>query len=146
MQIVKFAAGSSIIVKGDVGTTFYIIKGTRCARHACMMHACVCVGVYPNLCHLASCILLPASYVLCPAEGEVVCTNIGSGSSAFPDVNLGPGGFFGERALISRDKRAANVTAVSDVQLLSLQASNFSRLLGGLLEDMVEMNKVHCLF
>ena len=90
-QVVKYPAGVEIIKKGDVGSTFYIIK-----------------------------------------EGSVVCTDIGAGARKFPDVDLGVGKYFGERALISKDPRAATVLAKDDCTLLSLNGSNFEALLGGL--------------
>ena len=65
-------------------------------------------------------------------EGTVQCTDIGAGDKKFPDVTLGPGKYFGERALISKDPRAATVIAAEDVVLLSLNGTNFESLLGGL--------------
>jgi len=62
----------------------------------------------------------------------VLCSDIGSGEPSIPDVELLAGRYFGERALISNDPRAATVTAVSDVTLLSLNGQNFKSLLGGL--------------
>ena len=42
------------------------------------------------------------------------------------------GDFFGELALLGADKRQATVTAVTDVTLLTINRSQFTRLLGGL--------------
>lgn len=76
-------------------------------------------------------------------DGEVVCTEIGNG---IPDINLSVGKYFGERALISNDPRAASVIAVEDTTLLSLNGVNFDALLSGLTKDMksaaVEEDKV----
>lgn len=91
LEVVKYPHGASIIQKGDVGTTFYIIK-----------------------------------------EGSVVCTEIGDGNPRVPDVPLRAGRYFGERALISKEPRAASVLAAEDCTLLSLNGSNFEALLGGL--------------
>jgi len=88
IEVVKYPAGSEIIKKGDIGTTFYIIK-----------------------------------------DGEVVCTEIGSG---IPDISLAPGKYFGERSLISKDPRAATVMASEDTTLLSLNGLNFHTLLDSL--------------
>jgi hypothetical protein len=66
-------------------------------------------------------------------DGEVVCTEIGNG---IPDINLSVGKYFGERALISKDPRAATVLAVEDTTLLSLNGANFHALLSGLTSDM----------
>lgn len=61
-----------------------------------------------------------------------MCTDIGSGDHTFPDVRLTAGRYFGERSLISNEPRAANVVALEDVTLLSLNGQNFQALLGGL--------------
>lgn len=91
LELVKYPEGSEIIRKGDVGTTFYIIK-----------------------------------------EGTVLCKDIGSGTPPISDVELSAGRYFGERALISNDPRAATVVATTDMTLLSLNGENFKALLGGL--------------
>jgi CRP-like cAMP-binding protein len=91
LEVVKYPKGARIITKGDVGTTFYIIK-----------------------------------------EGAVLCTDIGAGDNKFPDVIISAGRYFGERALISSEPRAATVMATEEVTLLSLNGQNFKALLGGL--------------
>ena len=48
------------------------------------------------------------------------------------------GDFFGELALLSSDKRAATVTAVNPVTVLSLKRDEFTRLLGPLKDIMSE--------
>jgi cAMP-dependent protein kinase regulator len=50
-----------------------------------------------------------------------------------------PGGYFGERALITNEVRAANIVATSDCKCLSLERDTFSRLLGPL-SDILKRN------
>ena len=45
-----------------------------------------------------------------------------------------PGAYFGERALITNEVRAANIMATTDCKCLSLERETFSRLLGPLNE------------
>ena len=62
-------------------------------------------------------------------EGEVKCTKMGQGEVS---RRLTRGDFFGELALLSSDKRAATVTAVTKTRVLSLNRKEFTRLLGAL--------------
>lgn len=50
-----------------------------------------------------------------------------------------PGSYFGERALLMNDLRAASIVATSNVTVLSLERSTFKRLLGPL-DDMLRRN------
>ncbi|KAJ1617660.1 cyclic nucleotide-binding-like protein, partial [Pavlovales sp. CCMP2436] len=43
---------------------------------------------------------------------------------------IGPGGYFGERALLCNDKRSATVHAVSETECLVVQRAQFQKLLG----------------
>lgn len=47
-------------------------------------------------------------------------------------MDYGKGSYFGERALLNNDVRAANIIAQSDVSCLSLERETFKRLLGPL--------------
>jgi len=67
--------------------------------------------------------------------GEVKCTKAGIGEVS---RRLTRGDFFGELALLSSDKRAATVTAVNPVTVLSLKRDEFTRLLGPLKDIMSE--------
>lgn len=69
-------------------------------------------------------------------NGSVKLSNIGLGVSKFDDQTLEVGDFFGERALVTGEVRAANATALTDCILLALSAENFELLLGGLDELM----------
>jgi len=66
-------------------------------------------------------------------EGTVRITDVGDGKS-FPDHNLGPGLYFGERALLTGEPRAANITALTNVVLMALDRESFTSLLGPLKE------------
>ncbi|DAZ96116.1 TPA: hypothetical protein N0F65_000664 [Lagenidium giganteum] len=63
-------------------------------------------------------------------SGTVICTDIGNGGGA--PVELSDGDYFGERALLASEPRAATVIAKTDVHLMVLDQQTFSTLLGPL--------------
>jgi serine/threonine protein kinase len=65
-------------------------------------------------------------------EGSAKVTDIGFGDSQYVDQPLGPGDFFGERALLTGEPRAANVTATSSCSTLCLSRDTFEQILGPL--------------
>jgi protein kinase A len=65
-------------------------------------------------------------------EGTVRVHDIGFGDSQYIDQHLGPGEYFGERALITGDPRVANVTANSNCTCLCLSRDTFESVLGPL--------------
>ena len=65
-------------------------------------------------------------------EGTLRVSEIGDGRT-YPDFILGPGEYFGERALITGDPRAANVTATTNVTLMAIDRESFNSVLGMLL-------------
>jgi len=65
-------------------------------------------------------------------EGSVRVTEVGSG--AFNDHTLSSGSYFGERALITGEPRAANVVAETPCVLMALDRESFNSLLGPLRE------------
>lgn len=65
-------------------------------------------------------------------EGTVKVHDIGFGDSTYVDQTIGPGDFFGERALITGDPRVANVTATSTCTCLCLSRETFEAVLGPL--------------
>merc|ERR1712196_302258 len=67
-------------------------------------------------------------------EGEVVCTRNKAGVEVEVSPKLGAGNFFGELALLNDDKRQASVTAVGDVECLTIDRTTFKRMLGPLEE------------
>ena len=65
-------------------------------------------------------------------SGSVKVHDIGLGDSAFDDLTLGPGQYFGERALLTGEPRAANVTAVDDVVTMAMDRTTFEASIGPL--------------
>lgn len=73
-------------------------------------------------------------------EGTVRVTDVGDGKT-YNDHDLGPGEYFGERALITGGPRAANISAVSNVILMALDRVSFISLLGPL-KDVLDQNMI----
>ena len=69
-----------------------------------------------------------AFYVI--KEGKVKIHDILVGNTRYDDVFLGSGDYFGERALLTAETRAASVTAMEDTTCLSLSREEFTKLLG----------------
>lgn len=69
-------------------------------------------------------------------QGTVKCHDIGLGDAKYADqLLLKSGEWFGERALLTGEPRAANVTAVSDVDCLCLDRATFELVIGSLHES-----------
>jgi len=64
-------------------------------------------------------------------DGEVECTDVGQ-ANQFKNLVLRRGEYFGERALLMDQLRAANVVSKTDVTLLALDREAFQRTLGPL--------------
>lgn len=74
-------------------------------------------------------------------EGKVALTDVGV-NAEFSNHVIGPGEYFGERALLTGEPRAANATADSDCTLVMLDRELFNKLLGPLRELLdANMNK-----
>ena len=69
-----------------------------------------------------------AFYVL--AEGTMKVTEISVGNVNYEDVTLSPGDYFGERALITSEPRAANVVGVTGGTAFSIDRPTFEKVLG----------------
>lgn len=65
-------------------------------------------------------------------EGTVTVHDIGFGDSQYVDQVLGPGDWFGERALLTGEPRVANVSASSWCSCLCLSRDTFEKTLGPL--------------
>jgi len=65
-------------------------------------------------------------------EGTVKVHDIGFGDSQYVDQNLGPGDWFGERALLTGEPRVANVSSISNCSCLCLSRDTFEKTLGPL--------------
>jgi cAMP-dependent protein kinase regulator len=63
-------------------------------------------------------------------EGQVRVHDIGLGDSKFEEQTLGNGSWFGERALVTGEKRAANVTALTEVKTLAMDSETFEKTIG----------------
>ncbi len=75
------------------------------------------------------------AYIL--KEGRVQVHDIGFGDSQYVDQILGPGDFFGERALLTGDPRLANITAEVPSVTLCLSRETFEKTLGPL-QDLID--------
>lgn len=71
-------------------------------------------------------------------SGNVRVHDIGLGDSQFEDQKLGPGDWFGERALVTGEPRAANVTAIDRVTTLAIDRKTFERTVGPM-KDAVDL-------
>ena len=65
-------------------------------------------------------------------EGKVKATDIGVGDTKYEDVTLGPGEYFGERAIMTGEPRMANVVAVTDGMCFDIDKDTFEKVLGNL--------------
>ena len=63
-------------------------------------------------------------------EGSLVVTKSSDGGKTTELMNLGPSDYFGERALMYDEARAANVIATSDVKLLTMNRAVFTEVRG----------------
>jgi cAMP-dependent protein kinase regulator len=65
-------------------------------------------------------------------EGKVRVTDITIGSTDFEDQTLGPGDYFGERALIHKEPRSANVIGKTKGIALSIDRETFEKVVGSI--------------
>ena len=72
-------------------------------------------------------------------DGRVSVTDIGfDPNSKFDDHELAEGGYFGERALLTGDRRAANITSLGPSTLLCLDRVDFEKIIGPL-DDLLKV-------
>mmetsp|Transcript_14300 Transcript_14300/g.40675 ORF Transcript_14300/g.40675 Transcript_14300/m.40675 type:complete len:797 (+) Transcript_14300:90-2480(+) len=72
-------------------------------------------------------------------QGQVRIHDIGLGDSQYDDQVLDVGGSFGERALLTGEPRAANVTAVTDVTTMAIDRDTFEDYFGKM-QNLMERN------
>lgn len=70
-------------------------------------------------------------------KGTAKVHDIGFGDTKFDDVDMESGAYFGERALLTGEPRAAHVTATSDCVCLALSRDSFEATLGPL-QDLID--------
>lgn len=68
-------------------------------------------------------------------DGLILCTDIIIGESSYNDTSFGPGGFFGEAAIMSGNPYRANVRAKVETTLLTIEKDIFLNLVGSLEES-----------
>ena len=78
-------------------------------------------------------------------RGEVRVTKTGDDGKETKLVCLYEGDVFGERALIKKEPRAANIIAQGPVECYHLDRNNFLLMLGGLIDRMNQMNEFRIL-
>ena len=81
-------------------------------------------------------------------EGKVKVHDIGIGDSQSVDQILEAGDWFGERALLTGETRAANITAITEVTTLAMDRETFSKNMGDLntvLEHKAKMDSLRAL-
>ena len=78
-------------------------------------------------------------------KGSVVCTRTEEDGYERELVHLGPGDFFGERALQKKEPRAANVIACGDVECFMLTLEQFNLILGSIKEVMYHITTTRVL-
>lgn len=65
-------------------------------------------------------------------EGKVEVTDISVGSTKFGNITLEPGAYFGERALATKEPRAANVIATTKGSAFRIERKKFEKVVGKL--------------
>jgi CRP-like cAMP-binding protein len=71
-----------------------------------------------------------AFYVI--QEGKIMVRDIEVGGQKYEDNELGPGDYFGERALVTKEPRAANCVAATNGIALVVDSDTFTKVMGNL--------------
>lgn len=71
-------------------------------------------------------------------EGRIKVSEITMGSTDYEDQKLGPGDYFGERALIAKEPRSANCIAEEDGIALTIDQATFEKVVGKLSTLMIK--------
>lgn len=76
-------------------------------------------------------------------DGQAIATkSLNAGAEATQVKEYGPSDYFGERALLKSEPRAANVIAKTDVKVATIDRDSFVRLLGPL-DTILHRNMQH---
>jgi CRP-like cAMP-binding protein len=75
-------------------------------------------------------------------EGTLVAKNIAVGQSTYEDMELGPGAYAGERAIITGESRAADLVAKTDGMAFVINKDTFASVLGNLEGAVLRSNYV----
>jgi len=78
-------------------------------------------------------------------KGKVKVTDISAGGKDYGDIILESGDYFGERAIVTDEPRAANVTAIEDVVVFCLTREVFLEVLGPLSALILQSKDRQCL-
>jgi CRP-like cAMP-binding protein len=78
-------------------------------------------------------------------KGSVLCTKTDDNGNEIELVHLKEGDVFGERALLKKEPRAANVISEGIVECYHLDSYNFTLMLGGLVDRLNEINEFRIL-
>jgi cAMP-dependent protein kinase regulator len=65
-------------------------------------------------------------------EGQVLAKDISVGTTSYQDQTLGPGEYFGERALATSEPRAANIVGLTEGIAFSIGRITFEKVLGNM--------------
>jgi CRP-like cAMP-binding protein len=65
-------------------------------------------------------------------EGQVLVKDISVGPTSYEDQTLGPGEYFGERALVTSEPRAANIVGLTEGIAFSIDRITFEKVLGNM--------------
>lgn len=77
-----------------------------------------------------------AFYVI--QEGTILVKDIAVGGQTYEDMKLGPGDFFGERALVTKEPRSANCVAATNGIALSVDSDTFQKVMGNMKQLMLK--------
>ena len=132
-KIVASTANKSRTKVADSLKSVYLLKGLTNDQINALVDATTIVHFEPNDTIIAKGDEGSIFYFL--KSGDVECTKIGKGED-MNNLNLGPGDYFGERALMRNEPRAANVIARTACECIALSKDDFEKYLGSLLDTL----------
>lgn len=78
-------------------------------------------------------------------EGALTCKDITVGNKSYEDLPLGPGDYFGERALITSEPRVANVVSISKGIAFTIDKTTFEKVFGKMSALMMKVQDIRSL-